>query len=169
MRSIGDVLYTYLQDVQSVLAPGIAAAFLLGVVSSKPTPKGGMWGMIAGFIVGVMRIGAKVLYTSSAKGAGYADVKLWAAETGVNNWFYQLFYDVNWLFFSGGMLAFSILVILVVSRFTEAASAVQLEGLTFSSASSGQKAATRASWNHWDIFHTAVILGLTIAFYIYFW
>jgi len=30
MRSIGDVLYTYLQDVQSVLAPGIAAAFLLG-------------------------------------------------------------------------------------------------------------------------------------------
>ena len=29
MRSVGDVLYTYLQDVQSVLAPGIAAAFLL--------------------------------------------------------------------------------------------------------------------------------------------
>ncbi len=28
MRSVGDVLYTYLQDVQSVLAPGIAAAFL---------------------------------------------------------------------------------------------------------------------------------------------
>lgn len=26
MRSVGDVLYTYLQDVQSVLAPGIAAA-----------------------------------------------------------------------------------------------------------------------------------------------
>ena len=51
MRSIGDVLYTYLQDVQSVLAPGIAAAFLLGVISTKPTPKGGMWGMIIGFII----------------------------------------------------------------------------------------------------------------------
>ena len=30
MRSVGDVLYNYLQDVQSVLAPGIASAFLLG-------------------------------------------------------------------------------------------------------------------------------------------
>lgn len=169
MRSIGDVLYTYLQDVQSVLAPGIAAAFLLGVVSSRPTPKGGMWGMIAGFIIGVLRIGAKVLYTSQAKADGFADVKLWAAETGVTNWFYTLFYDVNWLFFSGGMLVFSILVILVVSRFTQAAPAAQLEGLTFSSATAGQNAATRASWNHWDVIHTVIILGITVAFYIYFW
>ncbi len=169
MRSIGDVLYTYLQDVQSVLAPGIAAAFLLGVVSSRPTPKGGMWGMIAGFIIGVLRIGAKVLYTSQAKADGFADVKLWAAETGVTNWFYTLFYDVNWLFFSGGMLVFSILVIMVVSRFTQAAPAAQLEGLTFSSATAGQNAATRASWNHWDVIHSVIILGITVAFYIYFW
>lgn len=169
MRSIGDVLYTYLQDVQSVLAPGIAAAFLLGIVSSRPTPKGGMWGMIAGFIIGILRIGAKVLYTNLAKADGFADVKVWAAETGVNNWFYTLFYDVNWLFFSGGMLVFSILVIMVVSRFTASAPAAQLEGLTFSSATEGQKAATRASWNHWDVIHTAIILGLTTAFYIYFW
>ncbi len=169
MRSIGSVLYTYLQDVQSVLAPGIAAAFLLGILSTKPTPKGGMWGMIAGFIVGIMRIGAKVLYTSLATQDGYGNVKLWAIETGVNNWFYHLFYNVNWLFFSGGMLAFSILVIMIVSRFTEAAPAAQIQGLTFGSATAAQKAATRASWNSWDIFHTAVILSLTVAFYIYFW
>jgi solute:Na+ symporter, SSS family len=169
MQSIGDVLYTYLQDVQSVLAPGIAAAFLLGILSTRPTPKGGMWGMIAGFIVGILRIGAKVLYTSLAGSEGYTNVKLWAAETGVNNWFYTLFYDVNWLFFSGGMLAFSILVILIVSRFTEAAPAAQIQGLTFGSSTAEQKAATRASWDGWDIFHTVVILGLTVAFYIYFW
>jgi len=169
MRSIGDVLYTYLQDVQSVLAPGIAAAFLLGVISTRPTPKGGMWGMIAGFIVGVLRLGAKVLYTSLAKGDGYTEVKLWAADTHVTNWFYKLFYDVNWLFFSGGMLIFSIIVILVVSRFTKAASVEQVQGLTFSSASAEQKAVTRRSWNHWDIIHSAIILSITTAFYIYFW
>ncbi len=169
MRSIGDVLYTYLQDVQSVLAPGIAAAFLLGILSTKPTPKGGMWGMIAGFIVGVLRLGSKVLYTTLAKAEGYTDVKLWATETGVRSWFYQLVYDVNWLFFSGGMLLFSILVIIVVSRFTKAAPAEQIVGLTFGSATAEQKAATRASWNSWDVFHTVVILAFTIAFYIYFW
>jgi len=169
MRSIGDVLYTYLQDVQSVLAPGIAAAFLLGILSTKATPKGGMWGMISGFIVGIMRLGSKVLYTTLAKADGYTDVKLWATETGVRSWFYEIFYNVNWLFFSGGMLLFSIFVIIIVSRFTKAAPAEQIVGLTFGSATAEQKAATRASWNSWDIFHTVVILAFTVAFYIYFW
>lgn len=169
MRSIGSVLYNYLQDVQSVLAPGIAAAFLLGIVSSKPTPKGGMWGMIAGFVIGITRLGAKVVYSTLAGQAGYTDVKLWAAEQGVNNLFYTLFYDVNWLFFCGGMLVFCMLVIMLVSRFTRAAPASQIEGLTFSSSTAAQKAATRASWNKWDIIHSLIIIGFTVAFYIYFW
>jgi len=169
MRSIGSVLYNYLQDVQSVLAPGIAAAFLLGVVSTRPTPKGGMWGMIAGFIVGIIRLGAKVLYSTLAGQAGYTDVKLWAAEKGVDNWFYNLFYEVNWLFFSGGMLVFSILVIMIVSRYTKGAPAAQIEGLTFHSATAAQKVATKASWNKWDVIHSMIILGFTVAFYIYFW
>ena len=169
MRNIGDVLYTYLQDVQSVLAPGIAAAFLLGIVSSKPTPKGGMWGMISGFIIGITRLGAKVLYSTLAGNAGYSDVKLWAADKGVDNFFYTLFYDVNWLFFSGGMLIFSMAVVLVVSRFTRPASVEQLKGLTFSSASAQDKAVTRASWNHWDVIHSAIIISITVVFYIYFW
>lgn len=155
MRSIGDVLYTYLQDVQSVLAPGIAAAFLLGILSSKPTPKGGMWGMIAGFIVGVTRLGAKVYY-SSVPDAG-------------DSFFKHLFYDVNWLFFCGGMLVFSMAVVMIVSKFTPAASAAQIEGLTFASATPEQKAATRASWNKWDVINSAIIIGFTLAFYIYFW
>lgn len=169
MRSIGDVLYTYLQDVQSVLAPGIAAAFLLGVLSKKPTPQGGMWGMIVGFVIGIFRLGAKVVYTQAAGAAGYTDVRAWAAANGVDNFFYNLFYDVNWLFFSGGMLVVSILVIMIVSRFTTPAPAEQLVGLTFGSATEEQKAVTRASWDKWDIIHTGIILTITMAFYAYFW
>lgn len=169
MRNIGDVLYTYLQDVQSVLAPGIAAAFLLGVISKRATPKGGLWGMIIGFIIGIVRLGAKVLYTSLAKADGFSNVNLWADKTGVNDPFYILFYDVNWLFFSGGMLVVCLAVIMIVSRFTIAASDSQLEGLTFASATKGQKLATRQSWNKWDVIHSAIIVGITVVFYIYFW
>ena len=125
--------------------------------------------MIAGFVIGIMRLGAKVLYTTIAGNAGYSDVKVWAAENGVSNIFYTLFYDVNWLFFSGGMLIFSMIVVLIVSKFTASAPAEQLVGLTFSSATSEQKAATRASWNGWDVFHSAIIIGITVVFYIYFW
>jgi SSS family solute:Na+ symporter len=155
MKSVGNVLYKYLQDVQSVLSPGIAAAFLLGICSKKITPKGGMWGLISGFIIGIIRLGAKVYYS--------------AVEGVSENWFKYLFYDVNWLFFCGGMFLTCIIVVLLVSLYTSPAPAKQIEGLTFGSVTPGQKSATRASWNHWDIMHTAIILGITVLFYIYFW
>ena len=155
MKSVGDVLYTYLQDVQSVLAPGIAAAFLLGIMSKRITPKAGLWGLISGFVVGLTRLGAKVYYNMSTG----------ASDT----WFKDVFFDVNWLFFSGGMFLFSVLVMIVVSMFTKQASAEQIQGLTFGSTSPEQKAITRASWNKWDVIHSGIILLITVAFYIYFW
>ena len=155
MKSVGSVLYNYLQDVQSVLAPGIAAAFLLGILSKRITPKGGMWGLISGFIIGITRLSANVYYSSHPEAAG--------------SWFKAAFYDFNWLFFSGCMLVACMLIVIVVSMFTKPAPAEQILGLTFGSTTPEQKAATRASWNHWDVIHTCIILGITVLFYIYFW
>ncbi len=56
MRSLGDVLYLYLQDVQSLLAPGIATVFLLGVFWRRTSAKAGMWGLIIGFVLGMFRL-----------------------------------------------------------------------------------------------------------------
>nr|WP_320022803.1 sodium:solute symporter [uncultured Draconibacterium sp.] len=155
MRSIGDVLYEYLQDVQSVLAPGIAAAFLLGITWKRASAKGGFWGLMAGFIIGITRLGAKVYY-ENVQGAA-------------DNLFKSLFFDMNWLFFCGWMFLVCLVVVVVVSMFTEAPSKEKIQGLVFGTNTPEQKAATRASWNGWDVFHTVVILGLTVAFYIYFW
>jgi SSS family solute:Na+ symporter len=155
MRSIGDVLYEYLQDVQSVLAPGIAAAFLLGITWKRASAQGGFWGLMAGFIIGITRLGAKVYY-ENVQGAA-------------DNLFKSLFFDMNWLFFCGWMLLVCLVVVIVVSLLTKAPSAEKIQGLVFGTNTPEQKAATRASWNGWDVFHTAVILGLTVAFYIYFW
>ena len=155
MRSVGDVLYTYLQDVQSVLAPGIAAAFLLGICWKRTSATGGMSGFIAGMIIGLTRLGAKVYYSNAA----VTDSSM----------FKYLFYDLNWLFFCGWMFLFCIVVVIVVSLMTEAPSAEKIQGLVFGTSTPEQKAATRASWNHWDIIHTVIILAITAAFYWYFW
>jgi len=156
MRSIGDVLYTYLQDVQSVLAPGIAAAFLMGIIWKRASAKGGMWGLITGFVIGLTRLGAKVFYTSVET----------ANHSGL---FYSVFYETNWLFFCGWMFLFCILVIVVVSLFTKAPEPALIQGLVFGTATDKEKAETRASWNAWDIINTLIILGITAAFYWYFW
>ena len=97
MRSVGDVLYNYLQDVQSVLAPGIASAFLLGICWKRASAKGGMWGLLSGIIIGLTRLGAKVYYSNVTDPA--------------DNWFKAIFYDFNWLYFCGVMLVFCCLVV----------------------------------------------------------
>ena len=157
MKSVGSVLYNYLQDVQSILSPGIAAAFLLGILSKRITPKGGMWGVIAGFVIGIVRLSAKVFYSSES-----------GASSG-ESWFKYLFYDVNWLFFCGGMFATCILIIILVSLFTAPALPEHIKGLTFGSTSPEQRAASRGSWNKWDVIHSTIILAITALFYIYFW
>lgn len=155
MRSVGDVLYTYLQDVQSVLAPGIAAAFLLGVTWKRASAKGGMWGLIAGMVIGLTRLGAKVFYSN----AGEVSDSL----------FKYLFYDMNWLFFCGWMFLFCLLVIFFVSLATKAPSAEKIQGLVFGTSTPEQIEATRSSWDKWDVIHSGIILAITASFYYYFW
>ncbi|MFD0836711.1 sodium:solute symporter [Mariniflexile aquimaris] len=155
MRSVGDVLYTYLQDVQSVLAPGIAAAFLLGVTWKRTSALGGMWGLISGLIIGLTRLGAKVYYSTSID----------AGES----LFKYLFYDLNWLFFCGWMFLVCIMVVIGVSLITEAPSAEKIKGLVFGTSSKEELAEERHSWNKWDVIHSCIILFITGMFYWYFW
>jgi SSS family solute:Na+ symporter len=49
-------LYTYLQLVQSLLAPAIAAVFMLGIFSKRVTPTSGLVALVAGFLIGVSRL-----------------------------------------------------------------------------------------------------------------
>lgn len=155
MRSVGDVLYTYLQDVQSVLAPGIAAAFLLGITWKRTSAQGGMWGLISGLVIGLTRLGSKVYYTNAI------DVS--------ESTFKYLFYDLNWLFFCGWMFLFCIIVVVVVSLMTEAPTAVKIQGLVFGTSTKEELAESRNTWNKWDVIHSCIILGITGMFYWYFW
>lgn len=155
MKSVGDVLYTYLQDVQSVLAPGIASAFLLGICWKRTSAQGGLWGLLSGMVIGLTRLGAKVYYSNVADAS--------------NNLFKTVFYDTNWLFFCGWMFLFCIVVVVVVSLCTEAPSKEKIQGLVFGTSTNEQLATTRDSWDKWDVINTIIILGITVAFYIYFW
>ncbi|MDR1122179.1 MAG: Na+/glucose cotransporter, partial [Dysgonamonadaceae bacterium] len=97
--------------------------------------------------------------------------KVYYSTTGAtgDSLFKYLFYDLNWLFFCGWMFLFCMIVVIVVSLFTQAPSVDKIQGLVFGTATPEQKATTRASWSRWDVAHTCIILAITVAFYIYFW
>jgi SSS family solute:Na+ symporter len=67
------------------------------------------------------------------------------------------------------MLLFCCLVVVIVSLLTPAPNEDKIKGLVFGTATAEQKEATRKSWNKWDVIHSIIILGITVAFYWYFW
>ena len=147
-------LYTYLQLVQSLLAPSIAAVFMLGIFSRGVTPHSGLVGIITGFVVGMTRLVLQATH------------EMYGIE-----WprLLQAFVDINWLYFSFLLFVFTCALIFAVSVFTKKATPEQLAGLTYGSVSKEQDAATRASFGFWEIFHTGVVLAIIAAIYIYFW
>ncbi len=153
MKSFGQVLYAYLQDVQSLLAPGIAAVFLLGVVSKKTTPSAGYAGLVVGFILGMLRLGLKVYYGDDVS----------------DSFIYELIVAPNWLHYEIVLFFIIIAMMVVISYFTEKKDPLSIQGLYFGSASEEQKAITRASWTQWDVVHSIIIIAFIIGFYIYFW
>jgi len=153
MKGIGKVLYEYLQDVQSLLAPGIAAVFLLGVLSKRTTPAAGFAGLVVGFFLGMLRLGLNIYY----------------GDTVADGFIYNLIVAPNWLHYEIALFAIIIVLMIVVSFFTKAKDATAIQGLYFGSASAEQRAITRASWDKWDVINSIIIIAFIIAFYIYFW
>ncbi|HUW93145.1 MAG TPA: sodium:solute symporter [Bacteroidales bacterium] len=153
MKGLGKVLYAYLQDVQSLLAPGIAAVFALGVLSKRTTPAAGITGLFTGFILGMTRLGLMVF-----KGVLNPDGLI-----------YSVFVAPNWLHYEIALFVLVIVVMIVVSYFTPRADEARIRGLYIGSASAEEKAITRASWNKWDVINSAIVLMVIIVFYFYFW
>ena len=149
MSKISGVLYQYLQSVQSYLAPPIAAVFLLGVFSKRINSKGAFTAMVVGFLIGVLRI---VLELNRTSLTGFA----------------YNFATLNFLYFCIILFLVSIAILIIVSLFTEKPSEEQLNGLTFATTVSADRAASRASWNALDVWLSSIVIVFIVAIFIYF-
>ncbi len=150
-----DTLYSYLQGIQSLLAPAMVAVFTLGIFSKKITPKAGEWGLIGGFVVGMLR-----LLTNIFTDTGKATMDGWFWNS--TEWFWQ----TNWLVFECWLLVFIVVLMVVVSFFTPAPSKEQVEAITFTD---DYRKQIRESWSVWDIVATLGVVALCACFYMYFW
>lgn len=153
MMSLGK-LYSYLQGIQSLLAPAMVAVFFLGIFFKRITPKAGEWGLIVGFLIGMLR-----LLTNVITDTGNAPMQgtFWDATA----WFWQ----TNWLVFECWLLVFIIAFMFVVSMFTAKPSAEQVAAITFTE---DYRKQIRASWDWRDVVGSLGVLALCGAFYWYF-
>jgi SSS family solute:Na+ symporter len=146
-------LYSYLQLVQTLLAPSIAAVFMLGIFSKTVTPISGFVGLVFGFVAGMSRLVMQV--TSEMAGVDWGPI--------------QGYVTMNFLYFGFFLFVATCGVIYITSMFTPKASPEKLAGLTYGSVTPEQKAEEKGSYGVWEIIHTVIILGLIASIYIYFW
>ena len=143
-------LYQYLQSVQGYLAPPITAVFLLGLFNSRINNKGATWGLSLGFFAGMLKLIIQAFF---------------GKEKIANPEFLAYIGDINFLYFSGILFLFCVLLICLVSYQTELPDENQIDGLTYQTI---DKEAIRESWDQKDIYATGFILGLVLAIYLYF-
>lgn len=149
MSRISGTLYQYLQSVQSYLAPPIAAVFLLGVFFKRINGKGALTGMIAGFIIGLVKL-ALELFQNDLTGVLHE------------------FATINFLYFCILLFLFSIALMVIVSLLTDKPNEEQIRGLTFATTVAEDRAASRASWNKWDVILSLIVLVIVVSIFVYF-
>ena len=151
-------LYDYLQGVQGYLAPPIFAVFFLGVFMKRLNARGCLAALIVGFLLGAFRLAVDTPVSLGLGGfTGYAPGSfLWI----VNNIYFQ--------YYSLFIFVVSVAVLIGVSYLSPAPAAERLSGLTWATVSAEHRRASRGSWNRWDVIHSAVVLALILAAYLYF-
>ena len=147
MKSIsGGGLYQYIQSVQSFLAPPIVAVFLMGLLWKRMNLRGAVWGLGLGFLLGMLKLTVNAIAPNPS---GYALI--------------QDFY------FSGLLLVVSVLVVVFASLTAPAPDPKRIESLTFATLGADFKRENRASWDWRDVLASAMVVGIVVACYAYFW
>lgn len=137
-------LYHYLQSVQAYIAPPIAAVFFLGLFLKRINAAGALTTLICGFALGAVRFVAELNKTSLSGPLRY-------------------FADINFLHFAILLFGISVAILVGVSLLTRPPSDEQLNGLTYATTMAGDREASRASWNKWDVIQSVFIVGLVLA------
>jgi len=152
-------LYGYLQGVQGYLAPPIAAVFFLGVFMKRLNGPGCLAALIVGFLLGAFRLLVDTPVTLGLAGfeGGYTTGSwLWI----VNNIYFQ--------YYSLVIFIVSCVVLIGVSYLTTPPSEAQIAGITYATVTAAERERTRASWNHWDLLATCLVLAIIASAYVYF-
>ncbi|KAF2977993.1 hypothetical protein EK904_011506 [Melospiza melodia maxima] len=110
-------LFDYIQSIGSFLSPPIAALFILAIFCKRVNEPGAFWGLMAGFVVGVIRMILEFSY--SAPSCGEEDRRPAVLK------------DVHYLYFALILFGLTSIVILLVSFCTPAIPEEKLDGLTW--------------------------------------
>ena len=180
IKSLHSNLYVYLQSVQGYLSPAIAVLFLLGVFWKRATAPAALWAFIVGVTGGFARLAADLVMRDDSDAVTALKQKLFqhaitadqyaagvAPIRARHGWIFD-FWNIHWLYYTQILFAVTAVLMVAISLVTKAPDPGVIR-FTWYGATAEEKAATRASWNAWDVGLSLVVLAAVVTFYIRFW
>jgi SSS family solute:Na+ symporter len=122
--------------------------------------------MIVGFALGVFRM---LVDTPVTMGLfGWLDTEKTVAQGYTTGSFFWIINNIYFQYFSVLITIVSIIVMIVVSYMTQEPDYEKIKSLTFGTATTEDRANTRASWDWHDVLASAFILLCILGAYLYF-
>ena len=152
----GGVMYQYLQNVQSYIAPPVAAVFLLGILWKRVNSKAAITTLMAGLILLILRLGSEIYFQPEISSNQIVDG------------FIFVFATINFSHMAILMFVFSILLCIGVTLSTSEPNYNDIIGLSFGTLTEEQKHENRNSYEFSDVLLSVILVILIIGVLSYF-
>tara|TARA_B100000900_G_scaffold60071_2_gene45520 strand:+ start:389 stop:2008 length:1620 start_codon:yes stop_codon:yes gene_type:complete len=152
----GGVMYQYLQNVQSYIAPPVAAVFLLGILWKRVNSKAAITTLMAGLILLILRLGSEIYFQPEISSNQIVDG------------FMFVFATINFSHMAILMFVFSILLCVGVTLSTSEPNYNDIIGLSFGTLTDEQKNENKNSYEFSDVLLSVILVILIIGVLSYF-
>ena len=152
----GGVMYQYLQNVQSYIAPPVTAVFLLGIIWKRVNSDAAITTLLAGFVLLVLRLGSEIYYQPQISSDVVVDTMLYSFAT------------INFAHMAIFMFVFSVILCISTSLLTNAPDYKAMVGLSYGTLTKAQKQAQKDSYDKIDVILSVVLVFLVIGILCYF-
>ncbi|WP_127138776.1 sodium:solute symporter [Flagellimonas oceanensis] len=152
----GGVMYQYLQNVQSYIAPPVTTVFLLGIIWKRVNSKAAITTLFAGLLLLIVRLGSEIYYQPQI-----------AAGTEASGFLFQ-FASVNFAHMAIFMFIFSVILCIAVTLATSPPDYATIKGLSFGTLSPEDRVNSKGSYSTIDVVLSVLLVVLVIGILSYF-
>ena len=152
----GGVMYQYLQNVQSYIAPPVTAVFLLGIIWKRVNAKASITTLLAGLFLLVLRLGSEIYYQPQI-----------VSNQSVDSLLYD-FATINFAHMAIFMFIFSVSLCVIVSLSTTPPDYKLIAGLSFGTLTPKHKNDLKGSYDKIDVVLSVLLVIIVIAILCYF-
>ena len=152
----GGVMYQYLQNVQSYIAPPVAAVFILGIVWKRVNSKAAITTLMAGLVLLIIRLSSEIYFQPEI-----------SSNTIVDSYMF-VFATINFSHMAILMFIFSILLCVGITLSTSEPEYSKITGLSFGTLTAEQKLENKNSYETIDVILSVTLVIIVIAILSYF-